>query len=124
MTPRINNTHSLLLAALFVCGCGSSEYIVNGDVTAVYRPSPSSYRDHSGVSGLPSIWIGKSVSELVDGLGKPDMILDSIPKDTGLPRGVCNYIYVYRPGSGTTDQCYVAYVIDALSEDVIAYYCR
>ena len=116
--------HSFILAVIYLSSCAVGDYVVNGDQVDV-QPSPSSNNSGNvGLQGLPSVWIGKSVSELVNGLGKPDLMIDTLPRGAGFSNGVCKYAYVYLPKPEATDQCIRAYVIDDLSGEVIKFHCR
>ena len=115
---------SLFLTVILLGGCTDSEYVVSDNSAGNQRPPPSRYRDHPGSSGLPSFWVGKNVSELVEGLGKPDMMIDTRPRGGGFSDGAYKYAYVYLPKPDTADQCIRAYVIDHLSGEVIKFHCR
>jgi hypothetical protein len=116
--------YSLIVSCFFLAGCTVSEYVVSDNSAANQRPPPSRYRDDPGALDLPNIWVGKNVSELVEGLGKPDMMIDTRPRGGGLYDGVCNYAYVYLPKPDTADQCFRTYMIDDLSEEVTKFHCR
>jgi len=116
--------HSFFLAVLYLSSCAVGDYVVNGDQAGIQPPPQSTTGGNIGVAGLPSIWVGKSVSELVEGLGKPDMMIDTLPRGAGFSDGVCKYAYVYLPKPDTANQCIRAYVIDDLSGEVIKFHCR
>lgn len=124
MLQRKHIYHSFFLAVIYLSSCAVGDYVVSGDQADVQQPPSSMNGGNIGLSGLPSMWIGKSVSELVDGLGKPDMMIDTLPRGAGFSDGVCKYAYVYLPKPEAADQCIRAYVIDDLSGEVIKFYCR
>jgi len=116
--------YSLFLAVIFLAGCTDSEYVVGDNSAGNQRRTQSRYRDDPAAADVPIIWEGKNVSELVEGLGQPDMMIDTRPSGGGFSDDDCNYAYLYLPTPDTADQCIRTYVIDDLSEEVIKFYCR
>lgn len=115
---------SLFLTVILLAGCTDSEYVVSDNSAGNQRPPPSRYRDDPAASDVPNIWLGKNISELVEGLGEPDMMIDTVPRGVRSYEDDCNYAYLYLPKPDTADQCIRTYVIDDLSEEVIKFYCR
>jgi len=99
-------------------------YVHAHDSTGAQPVTYSSRGNVSHPPGLPSIWKGRDVSELVAGLGEPDIVLET--KVNGFD--ICGYtyavIYVYGSKSGTDNSCYAAYVVEHDSGEILAHHCR
>ena len=113
-----------LLAAIYVFSCSVGDKIVNGHPQEFQQLPSTNVSDNFGTRGLPSKWVGRSVSELLENLGQPDLMIDTVPRGATNYDGVYKYAYVYLPKPGSNDQCVNAYVIDDLSSEVIKFYCR
>ena len=112
------------LLLIYLLSCTFSDYIVDEHAEDVWRPQPASYSSVSGSPGLANAFVGKNVTQLVDILGQPDLMIDTAPRSVGYYDGACDYAYVYLPKPDSASQCFSTYVIDELSGEVIRFYCR
>jgi hypothetical protein len=123
--PRRKHIYQLFfLAVIYLSSCAVWDYVVNNNPPDIQQPPPSTYRENSGTTGLPSMWVGKSISELVEGLGEPDLIIDTVPRGAGFTGRVATVCYVYLPKAGSVGACTDAYVVDLQSGTIIRYHCR
>ena len=90
--------------------------------------SPSAQKvttSHSGNTphppGLPSVWKGRNISELVATLGEPDMILETAIRGIVVYGDTHSVMYVYTPTPGSGNQVYDAYVVEHDSGKILAY---
>ena len=114
-----------LSLTLLFHGC-ALEALIFGDSDA--RPASVAYPAYSYSPRSrysDNAWIGKSLDELVDALGPPDLVYEARPKFMDYwEGGVPAYTYVYSAGGRSSGRCIDAYVVDERTKTVIKYYCR
>jgi len=104
----------LLLVLPVLFGCALPEYLINDDALSARGNTPHP-------PGLPSVWKGRDVSELVAKEGEPDIILDTAVLGFVIYGDTPSVMYVYGPGSGSGSQGYDAYVVEHDSGEILAY---
>jgi hypothetical protein len=118
---------ALLALLLFLPfdGC-ALETLIFGDSDT--RPAYTAYPTYTYSANFRSsdnAWIGRSVDDLVDALGPPDMVYEARPRFTDHWKGgTPAYTYVYAAGNGRSGRCIDAYVVAEPTHTVIKYYCR
>ena len=110
--------YPVLLVIPVLVSYAMGEYVFGGDssVTHQHASFPTGNTPHP--PGLPSVWKGRNVSELVARLGEPDIILDTTVRGIVIYGDTPSVMYVYAdPGSGAYD----AYVVEHDSGEILAY---
>ena len=119
-----NITRPLFMIFVFVFGCVIGEDVFSGDPSFSHQHASYSTGNTPHPPGSPSIWKGRNVSELLEGLGEPDIVLDTAVRGFVIYGDTPSVMYVYVPGKGTGGACYGAYVIEHDSGEVLGYHCR
>ena len=114
----------LVLAFVLLFGGAMGEYVFSGDPSVAHQHASALIGNSPHPPGLPTIWKGRHVSELVAGLGEPDIILETTVRGIAIYGDGYAVSYVYFPGRGAGGQCYGAYVVEHDSGEVLAFHCR
>jgi hypothetical protein len=107
---------AVLLASLVMCEYGYSDNANDASGLAY----TSGLSPHS--RGLPSVWKGRDVSDLVAALGEPDMVLETSVRGIVIHSAPYAVSYVYFPSAGYN--CYQAFVVAHETGEILAYHCR
>lgn len=111
----------LFLVLPLLLGLAMSEYLFSHDSPGAHQAAYSSTGNTPHPPGLPSIWKGRNVTELVAGLGEPDIILDTAVRGILIYGDTPSVMYVYvRPGG----RAYDAYVVEHDTGEILAYHRR
>ena len=110
---------SMLLVMPVLLSYSVGEYSFGHDMPGAQQLSYSSQGNTPHPQGLPSIWNGRNVSELVETLGEPDIVLEMAVRGFVIYGDTHSVMYVYGPGSG--NQVYEAYVVEHDSGEILAY---
>ena len=105
-------------------GGAVGEYVFGGDPSVANQHASAPIGNTPHPPGLPTIWKGRNVSELVASLGEPDDILETTFRGIAIYGDTYAVTYVYLPGRGSGGQCYGAYVVEHDSGEILAYHCR
>jgi hypothetical protein len=114
----------LIMAFVLLFGSAVGEYAFSGDPSVAHQHVSVPIGDSPHPPGLPTIWKGRNVTELVGSLGEPDLILETTVSGIALFGDTYAVSYVYFPGLGSGGQCYIAYVVEHDSGEILAYHCR
>lgn len=104
-----------LLPVVFACLAG--DCVFAGDPSETHQRSSYSSGSTPHPPGLPSIWKGRNVSELVAAMGEPDMILETTVRGIVIYGDTHSVMYVYHSGN----RSYEAYVVEHNSGKILAY---
>ena len=115
---------SLLLVLTFLFSYVTCEDLYADDSSGIQSVTFSSGGNTPHPPGLPSNWKGRNVSELVEVLGEPDILLDTAVRGIVIYGDTPSVMYVYVPGNGTGGTCYAAYVVEHDSGEILGYHCR
>lgn len=74
--------------------------------------------------GLPSKWLNKKASELVEAYGEPDLILETAVRGIVIYGDSPTVMYVYTSNPESEGACIAAYVVELDTELVLRYQCR
>ena len=108
----------LFLVLPLLIGLAMSEYLFSHDSPGAHQAAYSSTGNTPHPPGLPSIWKGRNVTELVESLGEPDDILDTTFRGFVIYGDTTSIMYVYvDEGSGV----YHAYVVEHDTGEILAY---
>ena len=105
-------------------GGAVGEYVFSGDLSVAHQHASAPIGNSPHPPGLPTIWKGRHVSELVAGLGEPDIILETTVRGIAIYGDAYAVSYVYFSGRGSGGQCYGAYVVEHDSGEILAFHCR
>ncbi len=114
----------LVMAFVLLFGSAVGEYVFSGTPTVAHQHASVSIGNSPHPPGLPTIWKGRNVTELVASLGEPDDILETTFRDIAIYGPTYAVMYVYFSGPGSGGQCYSAYVVEHDSGKILAYHCR
>jgi hypothetical protein len=114
----------LFMAFVLLFGGAMGEYVFSGDPSVAHQHASAPVGSTPHLPGLPTIWKGRHVSELVAGLGEPDIILETTVRGIAVYGDRYAVSYVYLPGRGAGGQCYGAYVVEHDSGEILAFHCR
>lgn len=102
-----------VLLSYLLCECAFSH-----DTSSAMQVTYSAKGQNPHPPGLPSIWKGKNVTELVAGLGEPDAVLETAAMRIAVYGDTHSVMYVYADPGG---QAYDAYVVEHASGEILAY---
>ena len=74
--------------------------------------------------GLPSIWLFRTASELVEAYGEPDWILETAVRGIVIYGDTPTVMYVYADNPEQGGGCIAAYVVELETDLVLRYQCR
>ena len=114
----------LFMAFVLLFGGAIGGYVFCGDPSVVHQHASAPIGSTPHPRGLSTIWRGRNVSELVDSLGEPYIILETTVRGFAVYGDAYAVSYVYFPGRGSGGQCYGAYVIEHDSGEILAFHCR
>jgi len=114
----------LVMAFVLLLGGAVGEYVFSGPPTVAHQHASVPVGNYPHFPGLPTIWKGRNVTELVASLGEPDIILETTVMGIALFGDTYAVSYVYFSGPGSGGQCYSAYVVEHDNGEILAYHCR
>jgi hypothetical protein len=110
--------YPVLLLIPVLCSYSVGQYAFGGDPTVTHQHASFPTGNTPHPPGLPSVWKGRNVSELVARLGEPTIILDTAVRGFVIYGDTPSVMYVYvRPGGGAYD----AYVVEHDTGEILAY---
>ena len=109
---------SMLLVMPVLLGFSLGEYAFSHDTTGAQQLTVSTQGNTPHPQGLPSIWNGRNVSELVETLGEPDAILETAVRGFVIYGDTHSVMYVY---SDSGHQSFDAYVVEHDTGEILAY---
>ena len=74
--------------------------------------------------GLPSIWLFRTATELVEAYGEPDAILETAVRGIVIYGDTPTVMYVYASDPERGGGCIAAYVVELDTDLVLRYQCR
>ena len=116
-----NILHTSLLVLPVLLSYSVGIYVFSDDSPGAQQVSISHTGNTPHPPGLPSVWKGRNISELVATLGEPDVILEKVVRGIGVFGDTHTVIYVYTPTPGSGNQVYDAYVVEHDSGKILAY---
>ncbi len=114
----------LVMAFVLLFGGAMGEYVFSETPSVAHQHASVPIGNSTHRPGLPTIWKGRNVAELVASLGEPDMILETTVMNIAIFGPTYAVSYVYFPGPGSGGQCYSAYVVEHDGGEILAYHCR
>ena len=114
----------LVVAFGLLFGGAVGEYVFSGDPSVAHQHASVPIGNTPHPPGLPTIWKGRNVSELVASMGEPDIILETTVRGIAIYGDTYAVSYVYHSGPASGGQCYSAYVVEHDSGKILAYHCR
>ena len=111
----------MLLVIPVLLSYSLGENAFSHDSSGAQQVSVSTQGNTPHPPGLPSIWKGKNVTELVAGLGEPDAVLETAAMRIAVYGDTHSVMYVYADPGG---QAYDAYVVEHDSGEILAYHRR
>ena len=114
----------MVMAFVLLFGGAVGEYVFSGPPSVAHQYASIPIGNTPHPAGLPTIWKGRNVTELVASLGEPDIILETTVMGIAIFGDTYAVSYVYFPGPRSGGQCYSAYVVEYDSGEVLAYHCR
>ena len=110
----------MVLPLLF--GLSQGDFVFGGESPGFQRAtfSPTGRTPHP--PGLPSVWKGRNITELVKSLGEPDIVLETAVRGIVIYGDTPSIMYVYVPGPG--NQVYEAYVVEHDTGEILAHHHR
>jgi hypothetical protein len=116
-----NNLHTSLLVLIIFLSYSLGINIFGHDGRDTQEVSTSQTGTTPHPPGLPSVWKGRNISELVAILGEPDMILETAVRGIVVYGDTHSVMYVYIPTPGSGDQGYQVYVVEHDTGKILAY---
>ena len=98
--------------------------VFGGDPTIKHQHASITPGNTPHPPGLPSIWKGRDVSELVASLGEPDIVLETAARGYVIYGDTHSVMYVYAPKPGSVSRYYEAYVVEHDTGEVLAHHHR
>ena len=114
----------LVMAFVLLFGSAVGEYVFSEPLSVAHQHASVPIGNSPHPPGLPTIWKGRNVAELVASLGEPDIILETTVSGIALFGPTYAVSYVYSPGPGSGGRCYIAFVVEHDSGEILAYHCR
>lgn len=112
-------------------GCGLETFIFgpedfdSTDMTYSTFGSSAYIRTTSDSRSSDNPWVGRSLDDLLDTLGPPDVVYEARPRTVKYwESGIPVYMYIYAGANSSTGRCIDAYVVAEPTSTVIKYYCR